>query len=976
MATTYYIDGTDGLDANNGLTSGAPKRTISGLASGGTFADTLTLYCKTGTTISAGTGSISTPSNASLTFRSYGGGTRPVVTTRGFVASGTGSIDVQDVDFRESVAGEGSCFICYTGGNLSLVNSKMQGFAVTIRCGTGTIYIRNIWIDKPAQNGFKLDCPYDQPIATSVQILDSWFTAGSPTQQDLLVLHDGGIGLLTGAVIDNCTLEVAGDAYVESGIDIQQQFKGTIVRNCTVIGASQWGLVMGSLFKTSTTSFSTKAAMLARFNREGDYGSFAGVGNPVLPNNANVIHCGHCARVTADGGNNGFYQLTGNDPSVAGGWTGPMTASDFSVNPNLIYGNKFINCVAGVQIQHPGSQIVANTFIDTTLGNWSGADVQSGAGNIISFYDMGYECLVMDNVFSTSSGKYIEIGTDGNPTGSLLTSTRAAVNIKPLRSGVSQRSRAVFTGNVVRQRAEHEGPFVEFVASADATYFDSDYNAFIADVGVSDGTWPEFCDQGNTSRTFSAYKTANSSDSHSFFQTPTTAVINTDCRPGDGSTLIAAGVARAGLDVSIPATDSEGNAISSPPDIGAYRYLSEIVAATLTPTPRRALRAVRSAGTPPVSLETPDAVTGLTNTGSTAVSLYFSWDESARATSYELRHSISGSGSWSSSTDLSSELVGEVVALDPAYSWDVQIRATNSTGASDWSSTVTASTPNAVWYKPQINGSKIGGAGLPEMIERYFETGATTNPGAYVDSDVYTLLTDNGGTGGGVALVAVDDNVARRIDGVMSLVGMVSGNQKVIAFEASHEQGGVQSFYWDYGAHSSISSMYALHVSSSDSMVFTCRGVGATVSTNTDLTHDSGPDYVDYNGEGLYRIFISIRSTSTLLVDVEVRIVHPTVGTSIWSGTSINCSYNNDVATLPGITSGQTTPEHGGLMLAARMRSIHISSGIPEKALGIGNGHVATIGMFQARAFSTYDETRLDSAILDAEDDPNGWWLS
>lgn len=973
MATTYYIDGTDGLDANNGLTSGAPKQTISGLASGGTFADTLTLYCKTGTTISAGTASLSTPSNASLTFRSYGGGTRPVVTTRGFVASGTGSIDVQDVDFRESVAGEGSCFICYTGGNLSLVNSKMQGFAVTIRCGTGTIYIRNIWVDKPAQNGFKLDCPYDQPIATSVQILDSLFTAGSPTQQDLLVLHDGGIGLLTGAIIDNCILDVTGEgAYVESGIDIQQQFKGTIVRNCTIIGASQWGLVMGSLYKggASSYTFNTKAQMLNAFSREGTTASGIGVGT-----GSTIIHGGHCAWVTADGGNNGLYQLTGNDPNVAGGWTGPLTAGDMADNPNLIYGNKFINCVAGVQVQHPGSQIVANTFIDTTLGNWSGAD-SSGAGNTLSLYDMGYDCLIMDNVFSTSSGKYVEIGTDGNPTGSLLTSTRAAVNIKAIHSRIAQRSRAVFTGNVVRQRAEHEGPFVEFVASADATYFDSDYNAFIADVGVSDGTWPNFCKQGNTSRTFSEYKTANSSDSHSFFQTPTTAVIDTDCRPGDGSTLIAAGVARAGLDVSIPATDSEGNAISSPPDIGAYRYLSEIVAATLTPTPRRALRAVRSAGTPPVSLETPDAVTGLTNTGSTAVSLYFSWDESARATSYELRHSISGSGSWSSSTNLSSELVGEVVALDPAYSWDVQIRATNATGASDWSSTVTASTPNAVWYKPQINGSKIGGAGLPEMTERYYETGATTNPGAYVDSDVYTLLTDNGGTGGGVALVAVDDNVARRIDGVMSLVGMASGNQKVIAFEASHEQDGAQSYYWDYGCHSSLSSMYALYVNAAGTMVFASRGVGASILTSTSLTLDSGPTYADYNGEGLYRIFVSVRSVSTLEVDVEVRIVHSTVGTSIWTGSAIDCSFNTDVATLPGITSGQTTSEHGGLMLAARMRSISVSSGIPEKSLGIGTAHVATIGMFQARAFTTYDSTRLDSAILNAEDDPNGWWLS
>lgn len=975
MTTTYYVDGTAGSDTTGDGSSGNPYQTIAKCANGsGSFVnDDILIYCAAGTTITANTPTsspFSTVSGRNLTLRAYGGGARPEITcsNRGFRCLGAGSMDFQDVNITGGSAGTAAESL--TGGGMSLVNTELRGFAVTVRCGSGVIYANNMTIDKPSQNGLKVDANFDQPIATSIQILNSTFIAASPTQQDLLVLHDGGIGLLTGAIIDGCRLEALGTAYIESGIDIQQQFKGTIVRNNTVIGASQWGLVMGSLWKGSTTSFSTKAAMLAYFSREGQ------VGAPVLPGNANVIHGGHCARVTADGGNNGFYQLIGNNPSQAAAWDGPLSAGDFSANPNLIYCNKFIDNVAGVQVQHPGSQIVANVFLGTTLGNWSGADVASGAGNILSLYDMGYDALVMDNVFASSVGKYTEIGNDGNPTGNLLTSTRAAINIKALRSGIAQRSRAVFTGNVVRLRAEHEGPFVEFVNAADKTYFDSDYNAFIADVGVSDGTWPEFCDDDGTARTFSSYKTANSSDSHSFFQTPTTAKIDADCRPEDSSTLIAAGVARAGLDVSIPATDSEGNAISSPPDIGGYRYLSEVVAATLVPTPRRHLRAARSTSEPPVSLDPPDAVTGFTNTGSTAVSLYFSWDESARAASYELRHSISGSGTWESSTNTTIDTVGEVTGLDPAYSWDVQIRAINAIGSSDWSATVTASTPNAVWYKPQVNGSKIGGAGLPEMTERYFETGATTNPGAYVDSDVYTLLTDNGGTGGGVALVAIDDNTARRIDGVLSLVGMASGNQKVIAFEASHEQDGTQSFYWDYGCHSSISSMYALHVTASSSMTFTSRGVGASVSTNTELTHDSGPTYEDYNGEGLYRIFVSIRSVSTLAVDVEVRIVHPTVGTSIWTGSAINCSFNNDIATLPGITSGQTSTEHGGLMLAARMRSLHISSGIPEKALGIGTGHVATIGVFQARAFSTYDASRLDDAINHAVDDPDGWWLS
>lgn len=967
MTTTVYLDGTDGLDSNSGVDSANPKQTISGLATANTFPDTMILYLKTGTTISAGTSILSTPSNASLTFRSYGGGARPTVTARGFVAAGTGSIDVQDVDFDDAVAGEGVCLQAKTGGNMSVVNSDIHGFGTAIKCGTGTVYVNNIWCDKPASNGFQLDCPYDKALATSVQVLNSRFTAASPTAQDLLVLHDGGIGLLTGAVVAGNRIEALGGAYVESGIDVQQQFKGALVYGNTVVGSSQWGLVMGSLYKggSSSYTFNTKAQMLAAFSREGTTASGTGVGT-----GATIIHCGHCAWVTADGGNNGLYQLTGNDPNVAGGWTGPIAVADMADSPNLIYGNRFIDCVAGVQVQHPGSQIVANVFLGTTLGNWYGPDVSNGSGNVISFYDMGYDCLVMDNVFATASGKYTEIGADGDPTGTLLTSTKAAVQIKAIHARIAQRSRAVFTGNVVRMRAEHEGPFVEFVDADDATYFDSDYNAFIADVGVSDGTWPEFCDDAGTARTFSAFKTANSSDSHSFFQTPETAVIDSECRPGDGSTLIAAGVARAGLDGAIPATDSEGNALSSPPDIGGYRYLSEAVAATIVPTLRRILRALRAAGSAPVDLPIPGAVTGLAATASDAVTLVVSCDATTDAAFYQFRHSIAGLDSWVESST-TAELFASL-SVDGGTTYDVQVRAGNGAGNGPWSASVQATTAASVWYLPQEVETR-GFQELPPLAERYMASGATSNPGAYDTAGVYTLLTDNGGAAGGVALVAVDDNTERKIDAAMSLMGMASDHQWLIAMKASHELSAAQSFWFVYGCHSSLSSMYGLHVSASDVVTFTSRGLGESASTNTAMTRDSGPVYGDFDGQGEYTVLLNIRAVSTTAVDVQVKIVHDTVGTSVWSASGIACG--DDANSLPGITASQTASEFGGLMLGARMKSI-ASAGEPEKFFGIGTGHTATIGTFQARKWGDYDAGRIDDAAAAILADPAGWWLA
>lgn len=695
MTTTYYVDGTAGSDTTGDGSSGNPYQTIAKCANGsGSFVnDDILIYCVAGTTITANTptnAAFSTVSGRNLTLRATGGGARPEITcsNRGFRCLGTGSMDIQDVNITGGSVGTAAEAL--QGGGMRLVNTALRGFGVTVRCGSGVIYLYNATVDKPSQNGLKVDANFDQPIATSVQILDSTFIAASPTQQDLLVLHDGGYGVLTGAIIDGCRIEALGTAFIESGIDIQQQFKGTIVRNCEVIGASQWGFVMGSLFKggASSYTFNTKAQMLAAFSRENTTASGSGVGT-----GSTIINGGHCAWVTADGGNNGLYQLTGSDPQLSGSWTGPIDAGDMAANPNLIYSNLIQGCRAGIQVQHPGSQIVANRVLDVTGGNWWSGDAGSlGAGNPISLQEMAYDCKVMDNVFSTTNSKYAEIGTGGGETGRLLSSTRAAVQVKALPSHIAPRTRAVFTGNVVRQRAEHLGPFVEFLDAADLGYLESNNNAWIADSGVSNATWPEFCDPDGASLTYTGFKTANdNSDANSLWQTPTTAVIDTDCRPSDGSTLIAAGTARVGLDVGIPAVDSEGNAISSPPDIGAYAYVSEAAQASVAGTGRRLLRSVRTPGTPPVDADPPGTPTGLTNDSATASTLTMSWAEVETATFYELRYAISGEASWT--VEESTTYTGATISgLSASTSYDVQVRASNGAGTSDWSATVMAST--------------------------------------------------------------------------------------------------------------------------------------------------------------------------------------------------------------------------------------------------------------------------------------------
>ena len=200
MTTTYRVDGTAGSDSTGNGSAGNPYKTIQKCAPSGTFADDdILLELVAGTTIDAitpGNAPFTTANNRSLTIRAVGGGARPYVncTNRGFKAAGTGSLDFQDVDIHGSTVGNG--MESKTGGSLRCVNTDIHGFATSIKCGTGTILLDGFWLDKPASNGFQLDAPGDQPIATSAQVLNGRCTAASPTQQDLLVFHDGGYGVL------------------------------------------------------------------------------------------------------------------------------------------------------------------------------------------------------------------------------------------------------------------------------------------------------------------------------------------------------------------------------------------------------------------------------------------------------------------------------------------------------------------------------------------------------------------------------------------------------------------------------------------------------------------------------------------------------------------------------------------------------------------------------------------------------------
>lgn len=949
--TTYYVSG-NGSDSNDGLSSGAPKATIAGIPNtGGVFTGgNTTIYFEAGTTITNTSGSTwSVSSGATLTLRAYGGGTRPLINCSGsgsgFKTTGSGSLlDAQDIQLIKA-ATTATAIDAQGGGSLRASNVKVSGWGMGIRGGSETILVEDCEVLQPLRSCIFVEALAANPSAVNGIIRRNTCAGATPSIGDPIVLHGGGYGLSTGWIIeDNSTIFLNPDTETETGIDTQEQFRGTIVRRNYCSGSASWGLTQGKLFydNNSTRAFNTLTQMLARFNRQG----VAGTG-------PETIKAGDIAFVTADGANNGIYLLSGNNPSVIGGWTGPMTATEFSdLSHTLIYENVFESNPAGILIRHPGTEFVANRVISDLAYN-----------EAIKLDDTAYDIKAWDNVFQSTNGG--------------AANTENLLRVEALDSNIAQRLRLTIKNNVFRQRLNHTGALISLGSSNDLGYITSDYNAFIADEGVSDAAWPNFATAGGN-KTFSEWKTANSgSDAHSLWQTPETALIDENSRPLDSSTFIDAGTARSGLDGSIPATDVEGNAVTVPPEIGAYRYVSESAQAAVVPTPRRTLRAPRTAGVAPPPIVTPGDITGLINDSLTAVSATMSWDVDAASSYYELRTSISGSDTWTTFGTTFSDISGTITGLTAGISYDVQVRGSvTSELYGNWSTSVTIDVPPAVWFLPQDSSNHAGFSVMPTLTEKFMQTGITSNASAYVTPGWYTLPTDNGGAGGGVALIAVDDNSDRRMNVVLSMVGMTSGRHWLIAGKYSHVNSGTDDLqFFDYGAHSTLSSMYAVQVNVAGLLGFQRRGLAGS-QTTTVLTNTSGPTaFSDFDGEGEYTVLTSIRAVSTTSVDVEVRIIHSTLGTSVWTGSNLDCTTGGDVATLPGITAGQTAAEHGGLMIGARMRSV-TADYTPERLFGRGASNVGTIGTFQARVHSTYDSARIDAAEAAIESDPTGWWLA
>jgi len=93
------------------------------------------------------------------------------------------------------------------------------------------------------------------------------------------------------------------------------------------------------------------------------------------------------------------------------------------------------------------------------------------------------------------------------------------------------------------------------------------------------------------------------------------------------------------------------------------------------------------------ALQPPDTPTGLAVDSVTTTSATLSWNAVAGATSYDLRYSLAGQNDWTEVIGVTSP--SEVTGLTSGTAYDFQVRAVNSAGASDWSTSVEGTTEAA-----------------------------------------------------------------------------------------------------------------------------------------------------------------------------------------------------------------------------------------------------------------------------------------
>lgn len=258
---------------------------------------------------------------------------------------------------------------------------------------------------------------------------------------------------------------------------------------------------------------------------------------------------------------------------------------------------------------------------------------------------------------------------------------------------------------------------------------------------------------------------------------------------------------------------------------------------------------------------------------------------------------------------------------------------------------------DAVWYP--LHGDAV--SAVPTLPTLAFTSAAAGNWNA---QGYYALPSGNNSD-----VMNSDNSLA--LDAVLSMAGMVAGNQWIIAHEMTTPNHTATGFVWTYGNDGGTASYYALSMINTEVLQLSVRGAGDAAAARV---HQWTSNPLALTGTRC-TIVLSIEAQSA--TTVLARILKSNFGTD---SEPEDFGYS---ALLDVRGSGSANPSrngfvnHAGLSIAGRPTTgwtpanrLTVSNYGATTLFGNGSGN-GRIGNFQARKFSSYDSTRQAAVMSD-----------
>ncbi len=254
---------------------------------------------------------------------------------------------------------------------------------------------------------------------------------------------------------------------------------------------------------------------------------------------------------------------------------------------------------------------------------------------------------------------------------------------------------------------------------------------------------------------------------------------------------------------------------------------------------------------------------------------------------------------------------------------------------------------DAVWY-PFHESIDSAVPGMPNLN---FVTGHGGNFGA---QGFYAFPAGN-------TTAAIYSGNSLTLDTVFSTVGMVAGNQWLIAHENTPPNHSGTGYLWCYGNDGGSWSHYGLAMISTERLQFFYRGIGASAQSS-----HSFAGMTAFQLGPRCRVVTSIEAQSA--TEILVRCLYASDGDATIYDTGYSALL--DLTANSGTNPGRAgNANHAGLTIGARPTSGWAPAGQASIAnyaslYGNGSGNGRT-GNFQARKFAQFDSARQAAVLAD-----------